>query len=65
MTDTNGRHPSTVYRVNLPGFMRAMPAGSEMKVRITGRSRPKKTAASPCRSNQSWARSTSCGRTRR
>ena len=42
--------------------MSANPAGSEMKVRITGMTRPSSTAAGPWRSNQAEARSMSCAR---
>ena len=51
--------------MNLAKFIRATPAGTLMNVRITGSRREKKTAASPWRSNQSWALSISCGRIKR
>jgi hypothetical protein len=60
--NVHGRHPRNVYRVNFPNGILATPAGSEMNVRTTGRSRETNTAASPWRSNHSWARSSSCSR---
>ena len=53
---TQGRQPSTVLStVKRQNRVRTTPAGRLMKVRITGRRRPKKTAACPCRSNHAWA----------
>src|ERR1700744_5595225 len=54
-----GMAPSVVYSPNVPAGMSANPAGSEMKVRITGMTRPISTAAGPWRSNQAVARSMS------
>jgi hypothetical protein len=54
--------PRKVYRVNFPSGIRAIPAGNEMNVRMTGRRRLKKVAASPYFSHQisalsmSWLR---------
>ena len=39
--------PRKVYTVNFPKGIRAIPAGNEMNVRMTGRSRLKNVAASP------------------
>ena len=39
--------PSVLSTVNLQNGILATPAGSEMKVRITGSMREKKTVASP------------------
>ena len=41
--------PASVSSVNRQKGIRATPAGSEMKVRMTGIIREKKTVASPCR----------------
>jgi hypothetical protein len=45
--------------VNFPSGILAIPAGSEMKVRMTGRRRLKKVAASPCLAHHTSARSMS------
>ena len=42
-----GMQPATVSTVKRQNGIRAMPAGSEMKVRITGSMREKKTVAEP------------------
>src|SRR5580698_1870653 len=47
----HGTQPATVYRPNRTGDSLANPAGSEMNVLITGRSRPMKTERAPYLSN--------------
>src|SRR5437868_3649823 len=47
-----GNEPRKVKRTNLPKFMRATPAGNEMKVRTIGTRREKKAVASPYFANQ-------------
>ena len=47
VTNVHGSEPSSVNRMNLPKFMRAMPAGSEIYVRITGSSREKNATGAP------------------
>ena len=42
-----GMAPSVVYSPKVPAGRSANPAGSEMKVRITGITRPTSTAAGP------------------
>ena len=49
--------PSVVSTVKRQNGIRATPAGSEMKVRMIGSIRVKKTVASPWRSNQRSAHS--------
>jgi hypothetical protein len=49
---THGTQPSSVSRLKRQKGMRATPAGREMKVRMMGSIRVKKTVASPWRSNQ-------------
>src|SRR5699024_12341982 len=44
--------PTPVHTVNFTGFMRSIPAGMEIKERIPGRKRRKKTEAGPNLSNQ-------------
>src|SRR4051795_13484465 len=46
---THGRQPATVKAVKRQNGIFATPAGSEMNVRMTGRSRVKNTVASPWR----------------
>ena len=50
--NTHGMQPSAVRIVKRQKGIRATPAGSEMKVRMIGRQREKKTVASPYFSNQ-------------
>ena len=54
---THGMHPRKEKSVKRQNGMRATPAGSEMKVRMIGSMRVKKTVASPWRSNQRSAHS--------
>ena len=50
---TQGTQPASVNAVKRQNGIRAIPAGSEMKVRMIGSIREvKKTVASPWRSNQ-------------
>src|SRR5207244_13032116 len=51
-----GTQPSNVSTVKRTSGIRTTPAGIEMNERTTGVSRPRKTAASPKRSNQRSAR---------
>ena len=44
---THGMHPISVRTVKRQKGMRAMPAGSEMKVRMIGRHRETSTAQEP------------------
>ena len=52
---TQGMQPRVVSQVKRQNGILAMPAGSEMKVRMIGSIREKKTVASPWRWNQSSA----------
>ena len=51
--------PAVVNTRNRPIGMRFMPAGTEIRLRTSGITRPKKTTASPCFRNVSSVRSTS------
>src|SRR5690625_72043 len=55
--------PMAVQSVNLMGLSRSMPAGMEIRERIPGMKRPKKTEAGPYLSNQYKAPSTSLAST--
>ena len=56
-SSTHGTQPASVNTVKRQNGIRATPAGSEMKVRMIGSIRVKKTVASPWRSNQRSAQS--------